>query len=267
MLSYLRACCNSISDQAVEFEHIVVDGFSQDGTVEWLKTRPDIISLCENDNGMYEAINKGIRLSKGEIISYLNCDEQYFPEVLRKVKEFFQKYPQVDILFGNSLIINLNGTLLAYRKGFIPRWPYIWASRMYVHSGSMFVRRRVFESGFFFNENWKTIGDADFVVRVLRNGYVAHHINQYFSAFMLTGSNLGTGELAKREMRAFRQQAPLWLRYSTVITDMLIRLEKFAHSAYWEIFPISYSVYTNMKPDIRSRFVNKSASPLYPHGK
>jgi glycosyltransferase involved in cell wall biosynthesis len=265
MLNYLRACCNSISDQNVEFEHIVVDGLSRDGTAEWLETRPEIISLCERDRGMYDAINKGIRLSKGEIISYLNCDEQYLPGVLLRVAEFFHCYSQVDILFGNALIIKPNGTLLAYRKGFVPRWPYIWASYMYVHSGSMFVRRKVFESGILFDQRWKAIGDADFVVRVLRKGFVAHHISEYLSAFMITGSNLGDGENALVELKAFRNKAPLWLRYSNFITHTLIRLEKIWNGAYWEKMPLSYSVYTTENLAMRSEFVAKSASSLYPH--
>ena len=267
MLKYLIASCNSILDQNVEFEHIVIDGLSQDGTVEWLGTRPKILSLCEEDRGMYDAINKGINLSKGEIISYLNCDEQYLPGVLQRVADFFHRYPKVDILFGDTLIIKPDGKLLAFRKGFIPRWPYIWASHLYIHSSSMFVRRRIFESGIYFNPSWKTIGDADFVVRVLRNGFIAHHIAQYFSTFMLTGSNLGTSELAQSEIQSFRQKAPLWLRYSTSLTKMLIRLEKLMHGAYWEKMPLTYSVYTTENSDLRSEFAAKSASPLYPSKK
>lgn len=266
MLKYLIVCSNSIADQNVNSEHIVIDGLSQDGTVEWLETRPKIISLCEKDQGMYDAINKGIKLSKGEIISYLNCDEQYLPGVLQKVSEYFRLNSQVDILFGNTLIVNPNGTLMAYRKGFIPRWPYIWASHMYVHSSSMFIRRRVFESDIFFNLNWKTIGDADLVVRALRKGFISHHLDQYFSAFMITGSNLGSSDLAQHEIRSFRRQAPVWLRYTTFLTNILIKIEKLAHGAYWEKFPLSYSVFTIAEPDSRSKYEAKSASPFYPYG-
>jgi glycosyltransferase involved in cell wall biosynthesis len=266
MLGFLRICCNSISDQNVDYEHIIVDGSSQDGTAEWLKKKPGIISISEKDQGMYDAINKGIKLSKGEIISYLNCDEQYLPGVLLKVNEFFQHNPKIDILFGNALIIKPNGALLAYRKSFIPRWYYIWASHMYVHSSSMFVRRKVFESGFTFNQNWKTIGDADFLVKLLRNGFKVQHVNQYFSAFMLTGSNLGSGELAMLEIKSFREQAPFWISHSTALASQLIRFEKFIHGAYWEKKPLAYSVYTLEQPDIRSSFVEKTASPLYPLG-
>ena len=121
MLRFLPICCNSISDQKVDYEHIVIDGVSIDGSVEWLKNRPNIINLSESDDGMYDAINKGVRRSRGEIISYLNCDEQYLPGILLRVSEIFHRRPHIDLLFGNALIIRPNGGLLAYRKAFAPR--------------------------------------------------------------------------------------------------------------------------------------------------
>jgi glycosyltransferase involved in cell wall biosynthesis len=265
MLQFLPACCNSVSDQNVKYEHIVVDAKSIDGTAEWLKNRPDLVSVSERDHGMYEAINKGVQMSRGEIISYLNCDEQYLPGVLRRVAEIFRSNSKIDVLFGNALIIRPNGELLAYRKSFIPRWPYVWASHMYTHSSSMFIRRKVFESGVLFDQSLRAIGDADFVVRMLRKGFVAHHQKEYFSAFMITGSNLGDGENALVELKTFRNKAPLWLRHFGFITDNLIRLEKIWNGAYWEKMPLSYSVYTAEFLDVRSEFVVKEASPLYPY--
>jgi glycosyltransferase involved in cell wall biosynthesis len=264
MRRFLPICCNSVRDQDVDCEHIVVDGASTDGTVEWLESSDDLISISEEDDGMYDAINKGIQLSRGEIIAYLNCDEQYLPGTLKKVSEIFEKNSMIDILFGNTLIIRPNGDLLACRKSFVPRWPYIWASHMYVHSSSMFVRNRVFDSGIMFDKSWKTVGDADFVVRVLRNGFFAQHVNDYFSAFMLTGSNLGSHENALMELKTFRETAPFWLRHANSIAHALIRFEKFWNGAYSEKFPFSYSVYSTSSLDVRSEFVATSASSFFP---
>jgi len=264
MIQYLPICCNSVSDQGVNSEHIIIDAKSTDGTVHWLKFHPEIKSISEHDDGMYDAINKGIQISNGEIISYLNCDEQYLPGVLKRVEEIFSLNSKIDILFGNTLIINPNGKLLAFRKSFVPRWPYIWASHMYVHSSSMFVRRRVFDSGIFFNKNWKSVGDADFVVRVLRNGFLPFHAKEFFSAFMLTGSNLGASKVALEELKELRNHAPLWLRYSNFITHTLIWVEKFLNGAYWEKMPLLYSVYTTEYLEVRSEYTVKSVSFLYP---
>ena len=264
MLRFLPACCNSVSDQNVDYEHIVVDAVSSDDTAEWINNHPKLIGVSERDDGMYDAINKGIRIARGGIISYLNCDEQYLPGVLQGVEGIFHRNPQIDILFGNALIIKPNGELLAFRKSFIPRWPYIWASDLYVHSSSMFVRRRVFESGIMFDKNWKAIGDMDFVIRVLRKGFLAHHVSEYFSAYMMTGANLGQGERALGELEAFRKKAPLWIRRAKLIILVMRRLEKIRHRAYWEKMPLSYSVYTTDDLDVRTEFSAHSASPFYP---
>jgi glycosyltransferase involved in cell wall biosynthesis len=264
MLPYLKACASSIQDQEVNLEHIVVDGASTDGTAEWLKNHLDIASVSEKDDGMYDAINKGIQMSRGEIVSYLNCDEQYLPGVLRSVAEIFRRDSRIDLLFGNALIIRPTGELLAYRKSFVPRWPYVWASHMYTQSSSMFVRRNVFESGVLFDPGWKTVGDADFVVRALRSGFVARHIKEYLSAYMITGSNLGDHGNAIVELKSFRNKAPLWLRYSDFVTHTLIRLEKIQNGAYWEKMPLVYSVYTTNNLQQRTEFIVESASPLDP---
>jgi glycosyltransferase involved in cell wall biosynthesis len=263
MLPYLRLCSRSISDQNVYHEHIVVDAASTDGTVEWLNQQADILSISEKDEGMYDAVNKGIRRSRGEIISYLNCDEQYLPGTLQRVGEYFRSNPDVDMLFGNTLIIRPDGQLLAYRKSFTPRWQYIWSSFLYLYTCSMFVRRRVFESGVLFIKDWKTVGDAVFVIDALRKGFRPRHVPEYFSAFMITGGNLSTGETANAELKAFHDSAPWWLRKFRFITHPLIRLEKFLHGGYRETFPFSYSVYAANRPDGRREITVDRASPLW----
>jgi glycosyltransferase involved in cell wall biosynthesis len=265
MLPYLKACHNSVMDQRVAVEHIVVDGGSTDGTPEWLSSQSDIRSSSEKDNGMYDAINKGILLSRGDIIAYLNCDEQYLAGALQEVQHYFERNPDVDILFGNALIIRPSGELLAYRKGFTPRWPYMWGSHMYLHSSSMFFRKRIIELGFSFDTNWKTIGDVDFVIRVLRNGHRAVHIKRYLSAFIMTGSNLGGSAIADSELRRFRRSAPFWLRYSALPTDTLIRIEKLLRGSYFEKMPLKYSVFPVGRPGQRVSFIATKSSPLFPH--
>jgi hypothetical protein len=128
----------------------------------------------------------------------------------------------------------------------------------------MFVRRKVFKSGVMFDKRWKTIGDLDFVIRVLMEGFTAHHVREYFSAFMITGSNLGNGEDALIELNNYRNNAPLWLRYSRLIARTLMRFEKLLHGAYWEKMPLLYSVYTTENIERRTNFVASSASSLYP---
>jgi len=244
MLPYLERCAASINDQEnVETEHIVVDGASTDGTVEWLSRQPHIKSISEKDKGMYDAVNKGLRMANGDILAYLNCDEQYLPGALAVVKNYFESHPSVDILFGDALLIRPDGSLIAYRKGYRPHWFYILASHLYVLSCTMFFRKKIIEDGFFFDTRYRAVGDADFVVRLLRNGYHAKHIKRYFSAFAMTGKNLSNDALGIEEQKQLLRSAPVYLRICKPILNVFRLAGKFFSGAYFQKWPLEYSVY------------------------
>ncbi|MBN1396971.1 MAG: glycosyltransferase [Bacteroidetes bacterium] len=246
MLAYLKCCVASIADQqGVECEHIVVDGKSTDGTVEWLSSQSGIRYISEPDNGMYDAINKGLKSANGEILAYLNCDEQYLPGTLEKVNKYFSSYPQVDLLFGSVLVTDNNGDLLAYRKAYRPSYAYITTSILYNLSCSMFFRRKLLNEGFFFDDRLKNVADADFVLRLLSSNHRAAYISEYLSIFTWNGNNMSSGENARKEKEI------LINRYGK--KGMLIRVfynisryfEKFISGAYCQKWPINYSIYIN----------------------
>ena len=94
--NYLEGCIKSVLSQKVDFEHIIVDSESTDSSLDILKKYPHLIIISEKDHGMYDAINKGIAIAKGDIISYLNCDDRYPDESLLIVLESFKKNEDID---------------------------------------------------------------------------------------------------------------------------------------------------------------------------
>ena len=71
---WLKLCIASVADQqGVEFEHIVQDACSDDGTQDWLPYDRRVRAFIEKDSGMYDAINRGYRRAQGEILAHLNC--------------------------------------------------------------------------------------------------------------------------------------------------------------------------------------------------
>src|SRR5215471_17621511 len=105
MLEYLKRCCASVADQSgPPHEHIVVDGESTDGTVAWLRSQRHLTSIVGKDQGMYDAINIGLRVATGDIVAYLSCDEQYLPGALDFVAGYFASHPEVDGIFGDTLV-------------------------------------------------------------------------------------------------------------------------------------------------------------------
>ena len=83
-----------------DWEHIIVDGASSDGTIEYLKSLSDTVKwISEPDDGIYHAMNKGIAMARGEVIAFLNADDVYFPQTLEMVRKAF--VDDADVVYGN----------------------------------------------------------------------------------------------------------------------------------------------------------------------
>src|SRR5438093_12901032 len=90
---WLKLCIASVADQQDELEHVVQDAGSDDGTLDWLLSDKRVKAFVEKDNGLYDAVNRGLRRVAGDIVAYLNCDEQYLPGALAVVERFFKEHP------------------------------------------------------------------------------------------------------------------------------------------------------------------------------
>ncbi len=98
---WLDGCIRSVLAQgAADFEHIVFDNCSSDSTPEVLAQHPHLIAWVEKDSGQSNALNKAFALARGEIICWLNADDQYLPGAFDIVRREFAK-PDVDIIFGD----------------------------------------------------------------------------------------------------------------------------------------------------------------------
>src|ERR1700694_5003916 len=106
-LPWLKLCVASVADQVgVEIEHIVQDAGTGGDLEIWAASQPSLRLFVEPDAGMYDAINRGLRRATGEICAYLNCDEQYLPGALQAVEKFFQSHPEVDMVFGDVVMVD-----------------------------------------------------------------------------------------------------------------------------------------------------------------
>lgn len=118
---YIEACIKVIIDQnCPDVEHIIVDGASTDKTVDIIKLYADIYPhirwISEKDKGQSDAMNKGIAMAKGEIISFLNVDDFYQPNVLNRALEIFPSLPVPSILVGNCNLWDDKDKLVVVNK-------------------------------------------------------------------------------------------------------------------------------------------------------
>ncbi len=241
---WLRCALASSADQSrVEFEHLVQDACSGYDVVEVCKNFRNVRLEQASDEGMYDAINKGWGRASGDILCWLNCDEQYLPNALGKVVKAFEEHPEADIVFGDVLLVRPDGSLIAYRKSMPLRWTYVLAAHLYVPSCALFFRRRFFDEGLRFDTRWRAAGDAELVVRLLRAGYRAHHVRDYLACFTQTGQNLGATERAEKENQALLAEAPAWIRWGRPLWCGMRWLEKLFRGCYRQAGGISYSIF------------------------
>src|SRR5437660_8241254 len=143
-LNWLRLAAASVADQeGVSAEHIVQDAGTGAELEAWAAQQPRLKLYVEKDSGMYDAVNRGLRRAAGDILAYLNCDEQYLPGTLRVVADFFAKHPDVDVAFGNVVIFARTGQYVCSREVLPPRLYHTWVSTNPAFTAATFFRRRL----------------------------------------------------------------------------------------------------------------------------
>jgi glycosyltransferase involved in cell wall biosynthesis len=252
--AWLKLCIASVADQQVEFEHIVQDSESDDGTLDWLPRDPRVKVFVEKDQGMYDGINRGLRRVSGDVLACLNCDEQYLPGALAAVAGFFEQHPQIDMLFGDVVMVNADGQYLYHRKMQTPLKYHTWTCHLSTLSCAMFFRRRiVFGYGELFDPRLRDVGDGEWMVRLLRRGVPMAVLGQFTSAFTCTGANMSVGENARRENRELRRSAPWWAQQLRPLFILQHRLRRLAGGMYRQT-PFTYEIFTQASPNRRQRF-------------
>jgi glycosyltransferase involved in cell wall biosynthesis len=253
-LEWLKLCVASVADQTgVEVEHIVQDAQSDDGTPEWLARDGRVRAYIEKDQGMYDAINRGWRRAGGEILAYLNCDEQYLPGGLRAVEEFFHRHPETDVVFADTVVVDGQGRYMCSRKSLVPWKNMMWVFNPVI-SSSIFIQRRVLDQhNLFFDTQWRAVGDLMWNIEMVRRRLNLKVLRCFTSSFSDTGANLCLAPSSVREIQLATIQAPAWVRRCKFAMHQLHRLRALCQGIYWHR-PFTYSIYTLASPQRRVDF-------------
>jgi glycosyltransferase involved in cell wall biosynthesis len=157
----LENCIKSVLAQNYNnLEYIIIDGNSSDGTKEILNKYKNNISkiITEKDDGIWDAMNKGIKIASGEIIGFLNSDDFYFDNTLEMVNKYFSKN-EIDFLFGSVQKYKL-------MHGYSP-WKIHWSFGFYTsHSvGFFIIKKKHLEVGLY-NKKYLS-ADLDFFYKMI----------------------------------------------------------------------------------------------------
>ena len=160
-------------------EHIIVDGGSKDETLDVLRRHEGTYNMrwvSEPDGGMYEAVNKGLRMARGDILAYLNSDDRYFPWTVRVAVNALLEHPNVDFVFGD--LLNVDDETAYVKAYFFPPFRLGYMRRFgFLGQAAVFWRRVVYEQCGGFDESLKHIADCEYWMRIGER-HRAHKINE-----------------------------------------------------------------------------------------
>ena len=159
--SNIEKTIRSVIEQKYKnLEYIIIDGKSTDGTLELIKKYKDKVSLIisEKDEGIWDAMNKGIKLANGDIIGFLNSDDIYYPGALSTVNEYFESN-NIDFLFGSvkkyKILHGFNPKLVKWSFGFYTS-----------HSVGFFIKTKKHKEVGFYNTSFLS-ADLDFFYKMI----------------------------------------------------------------------------------------------------
>jgi glycosyltransferase involved in cell wall biosynthesis len=251
---WLKLCIASVADQqGVTFEHIVQDSCSDDGTGDWLPHDPRVQAFIEKDAGMYDAVNRGYRRATGDILAYINCDEQYLPGALKYVQDYFAKNPNVEVLLAGTIVTDAEGKYICHRHAMVPI-KYQVLFRFPALTSSIFIRRRVIhERGIFFDTKWRDLGDVFWVLDLMKNKVRMAAVNEFTSIFADTGDNMNLKPNAIRERAEKDRMIPGWVKLLRPFWIQWHRLRRL-WNGHFNLKPTSYTIYTKASPNRRVNF-------------
>ena len=162
--SHLQKTFDSIFSQNYKnYELIVIDGNSNDGTVEVIKKNAHKITfwLSESDGGIYDAFNKGMKYAKGDYLGFVNSDDILLPDALQILKNYIKKFPEADFFFGS--VKKHWGILHGYKP-----WKIRFSWGFYSsHSTGFFIKSKSAKLVGDYNLKYKYSADYDYFYRMI----------------------------------------------------------------------------------------------------
>ena len=175
---FIEATIRSVLEQDYpRLEYFVMDGGSTDESVRIIERYAKRLAgwISEPDGGQSAAINNGWRRAHGEILAYLNSDDLYRPDAIRRAVEYLEAHPDVGMVYSDCEMIDADGQR-SEPTAVIPEFSLTWLLRNPLPQPTMFLRRTVVERIGFFDEGLRYVMDWDFCLRAAMAGIVIARI-------------------------------------------------------------------------------------------
>lgn len=220
---FIRETIESVLSQDFKnIEHIVVDGGSTDGTIKILKEYsrkdPRFRYVSEPDNGQSHAINKGIKMAKGEIIGWLNSDDTYLPGAVKNAVQAFNKRPEWSMVYGDAKITDVNNKEIRRVQTRNVKVRDLFRGCP-ICQPAVFLKKKMLDQLGGVDENLDFCMDYELWIRIAKNGYKMGKVkallaNARFYSESKSGSkfaDVGFPEIIRTSKKHFGTVSRTWI--------------------------------------------------------
>jgi glycosyltransferase involved in cell wall biosynthesis len=192
---YVEEAVKSVLNQTYpNIEYIVVDGASIDLTLEIIDNYRDEIDvlISEPDRGIYDAMNKGLRLSTGEIVGFVNADDSLYPDAIEKVVAAFHDSKNPDYVYGIVDRINKQGKVIGQTKPISEEQMNSkrFQEMPFAHP-ACFISKHVYNTIGVFDLKFAISADYDFILRMMEHEFIGHPVEIIIARFREGGRSGG----------------------------------------------------------------------------
>lgn len=199
-VKHIEGTILSVVGQAYpNLEYIIIDGGSKDGTVDIIKKYSGKLSywVSEKDNGIYDAMNKGLRVATGDFVWFINSGDQiHEKDTIEKFIGLIDK--ETDVVYGETVLINDSGDILGMRRKKAPEnltWKSFFTGMMVCHQ-SVLVRREIAP---FYNEQYRLSADFEWVLVSLKKARKIVNTHQILSRYLEEGATTQNHKASLKE--------------------------------------------------------------------
>jgi glycosyltransferase involved in cell wall biosynthesis len=180
-----RTIQSVINQTYKDIEYIIIDGGSTDKTIDIIKKYENKIDywISEKDNGIYDAMNKGIKVAKGDYIGLLNSDDWLELNAIEKIVNTIQNNKDIDIIHANVRYIKKNSQKIYKPK--LNKSAFLWHGMSYYHP-TYYVRREVYKE-LLYDDKYKLLADYKFTLECFKRKYKFYYLDEVITNFSAGG--------------------------------------------------------------------------------
>jgi glycosyltransferase involved in cell wall biosynthesis len=209
-----RTMLSVLGQTYTNIEYIIVDGLSNDGTLQVINKYQDRISklISEKDNGIYDAMNKGLAVATGNYVIFMNSGDEFY--AADTVANVFAAADDADIYYGETEMIDDNGQSLGQRRHQAPV-AFTWRDFKYgmsISHQAIYIRRTLTEP---YDSRYQLSADIDWIISAAKKARKIVNVNQYVAKYLVGGMS------KKKHRQSLQERFNIMKRYYGLVPTVL----------------------------------------------